>query len=361
MNSQGKATYNRNIYRICNIFTQNPKNMEAKNFTKDTRPSLPCSIDLKNIENAEALRIRLVRPYKEKDPIDIPCSERLITSQHIKHKIRKEYNPINKTSPKPAKTTPVSTTPVSAAPVSGTLISTAPVPGTPISAVSVSAIPVSATPVSATPVSARMKPLNITNFINTNLQNTKFLQLKNTLINQLPCNKCQQSPNCTKCHPDLIPERKVKYTCDPVIWNGSAYGLYQISKAARINRGQQTPKAEILRLKTLNMRSNKPNLPVAPLDTKMKSTKKIQNTNKPSPYTHKPSTKENNNKHSCPKCGEEFARKWCLDRHQRKSCTKNVNSDYNKKSRPFKCEQCLRSFGLKKNLRQHFINKHIST
>ena len=156
---------------------------------------------------------------------------------------------------------------------------------------------------------------------------------------------------CTKCHPDLIPEMKQKYSCDPTIWNGSAFGLYQISKAARIHRGQPTPKAEILRLTNFNKMDKNFKLP----DFRMKSTAKLSNTNKPS---RQQKIDNNKIKHLCPTCGKEFSRKDSILRHQRKSCIKDMNSNYNKKSRPFRCKQRHKSSSSNEKRNQHLINKH---
>ena len=191
--------------------------------------------------------------------------------------------------------------------------------------------PPKTTTVSPTPIPTTRATAKITS--------ASLTPLNMTLMNQLPCNKCQQSPNCTKCHPDLIPEMKQKYSCDPTIWNGSAYGSYQISKNARINRGQPTPKAEILGLTPLNKMDAilKPSL--VPLDTRTKSTTKLSN----APYTQQFSTlqKVDNNK-------QTVGRK-------RLNTMNNNKSEQNKK-RLFECPTCNKTYTQKYNLRRHKKN-----
>ena len=136
-----------------------------------------------------------------------------------------------------------------------------------------------------------------------------------------------------------MPEMKRKYSCDPTIWNGSAFGLYQIAKAARIHRNRPTPKAEILGLKSLNKNNESYKLPLV---LQISESKPIVP----------------NTKHLCPMCSKTFSRKDSVYKHQRTACVMNIDSRYNKKAKAFRCEQCHKSFGLKKNLRQHMKNKH---
>ena len=173
---------------------------------------------------------------------------------------------------------------------------------------------------------------------------------KENLINQLSCNICQQSPNCTKCHPDLLPKVNVNYSCARTIWNDSAFELYQTARAARLYRGQQTPKAEILGLKTHH------NFNVSDWNPLPKFPKPLN----PIPDTPQPTKQQiENKKHQCSLCHKKFSRKDSILRHKRKSCVLDINSDYNRKSKFFKCNHCQRIFGLKKNLNQHLKNKHL--